>query len=196
MRGAPSRYRPEAIRDLWLDWPAMRNCRTEPQAAVAARRRRREEAAALASELASLWPVSKELMAAKQWADAAPIFDRLARAWPHDYELRVSAAATAQAVPDNAAMSLGHAEAAAALCAARQTPHCLVVKCLLQLGRQDEALEYVESSIVGKPNACFRLRSHVESLAKHESPGSFKRFRPRIGHRWRPRGGRRICSAR
>ena len=41
-------------------------------------------------------------------------------------------------------------------------------KCLLQLGRQDEALEYVESSIVGKPNAFFRLRSHVASLAKHE----------------------------
>ena len=73
--GAPSGYRVASIRDVFRDWPALR-----AHAAVAARARARERPALATawSEMASLWPVSRELVAADQHADAAPILARLA----------------------------------------------------------------------------------------------------------------------
>lgn len=143
--GGPSRYRLESIRDIFTDWPALRS-----HAAAAAREHRRDQPALAAewSEMASLWPVSKELMAANQYADAAPILARLAELWPDDYEARLLAAASSLAVPGSAAKCLAHATAAAQLCAARWVPHCLVVKSLIQLGRTDEALCYVDRNIL------------------------------------------------
>ena len=42
VRGAESRYRPEALRDVWLDWPAMqRHCAAEPPDTRAERERQR-----------------------------------------------------------------------------------------------------------------------------------------------------------
>jgi len=97
---------------------------------------------------ASLWPVSQELMAAKQYQDAAPILGRLAELWPDDYEARLLAAASSLAVPGSAAQCLAHATAAAGLCAARWVSHCLIVKSLIQLGRIEEALAYAEREFV------------------------------------------------
>ena len=154
VRGAESRYRPEAIKDLWLDWPAMRHhCAAEP-AAAAARQRQRWELRCVWDEMASLWPVSRELMEVGQHADAARIFHRLATLWPEDYELRITAAATSMAVPGggvSAAASvecLAHAETAAQLCPALQAGRFLVLKSLFQMGNIQEAIEYAEREII------------------------------------------------